>query len=347
MNWSPRAGVAVAVLPQRSAIVRGGFGKFVQRTPLNVGAFPSFEPRTITRDDGGPAIPRAHSAHEQYRRPAADARGAGRQPRVGSTVRPPCLPEGRGPAAYGRARVHRVAGSWRPAVAAVEHRPLAAIEKSKRRPAMRSERRDLTVSYVWARGTADLNNYDQFYGNLRNPIVRANEYNLIPTDVRHRLLLRGTIGLPGQLGSSHRSSSCDRAFRGRRWTNSRTSGPRSRAGRLPAVRTLDLAASRVRGGSRKYRFRAGVRAYNVFGAAAPTRHPDQHDLALLRHGLQPGRSIDRLGAGFPVAPGRAQPRELAGARRRAGSLPPSAASPWLVSLAPLLPSRSHKGRGPP
>ena len=31
------------------------------------------------------------------------------------------------------------------------------------------ERRDLTVSYVRSHGTADLNNYDQFYGNLRNP----------------------------------------------------------------------------------------------------------------------------------------------------------------------------------
>ena len=60
------------------------------------------------------------------------------------------------------------------------------------------ERRDLTVSYVRSRGTADLNNYDQFYGNLRNPIVRPNEHNLIPTDVPHRLLVRGTIGLPGQ-----------------------------------------------------------------------------------------------------------------------------------------------------
>ena len=50
------------------------------------------------------------------------------------------------------------------------------------------------MSYVWARGTADLNNYDDFYGNFRNPIVRANEHNLITTDVRHRLLLRGTNG---------------------------------------------------------------------------------------------------------------------------------------------------------
>ena len=60
------------------------------------------------------------------------------------------------------------------------------------------ERRDITVSYVRFTGIADLNNYDQFYGNLRNPIFAPNEHNLIPTDVPHRLIVRGTIGLPGQ-----------------------------------------------------------------------------------------------------------------------------------------------------
>ena len=37
------------MLPEGRAIVRGGFGRFAQRTPLNVGAFESFEPRTISR----------------------------------------------------------------------------------------------------------------------------------------------------------------------------------------------------------------------------------------------------------------------------------------------------------
>ena len=51
---------------------------------------------------------------------------------------------------------------------------------------MGGARRDLTLSYVWARGTADLNDYDQFYGNFRNPIVRANEHGPSTADVPHR-----------------------------------------------------------------------------------------------------------------------------------------------------------------
>ena len=55
VNWSPRAGAAFGVLPEGRAIIRGGYGKFAQRTPLNVDAFTSFESRTVTRfdEDGG------------------------------------------------------------------------------------------------------------------------------------------------------------------------------------------------------------------------------------------------------------------------------------------------------
>jgi hypothetical protein len=130
-----------------------------------------------------------------------------------------------------------------------------------------SERRDLTLSYVWARGTADLNDYDQFFGNFRNPIIRPNEHNLVSTDVRHRLLLRGVVGLPWQwdlapvmeLRSGFPWSAVDE-FQD-------FVGTRSRAGRLPTVSTLDFSVARP-WKFRKYRFRAGLKIYNVFGASA-------------------------------------------------------------------------------
>ena len=59
VNWSPRAGVSVGVLPEGRGILRGGVGKFRQRTPLNVGAFADFESRVETRfgPDGEPLGP--------------------------------------------------------------------------------------------------------------------------------------------------------------------------------------------------------------------------------------------------------------------------------------------------
>ena len=122
------------------------------------------------------------------------------------------------------------------------------------------DRRDLTASYVRSHGTADLNNYDQFYGNLRNPFLRANEHNLIPTDVPHRVIIRGTIGLPGR-GTSRR----DRGSFG---------VPVVGRERIPGIlsdRGIVRAASegaRIRfplsrpWRSWKYRFRGGMRVYN-------------------------------------------------------------------------------------
>lgn len=46
---SPRTGVVLRVAKGDSSVVRGGVGVFRQRTPLNVGAFESFEPATVTR----------------------------------------------------------------------------------------------------------------------------------------------------------------------------------------------------------------------------------------------------------------------------------------------------------
>lgn len=268
VNWSPRAGVAISVLPEGRGIIRGGFGKFVQRTPLNVDAFPSYAPRTVSRfaADGssiGRAVTLANRIDDGLRTPEAYVGNVEWDQRFGRRFLLKLAFLGRKGAHDYILLPDPAAGILRLSSAGTSgYKELEATARY-----LGGERRDLTLSYVWARGTADLNNYDQFYGNLRNPIVRANERNLIPTDVRHRLLLRGTIGLPGQwdfvpvleLRSGFPWSAVNE-FQD-------FVGPRSRAGRLPAVRTLDFSIARP-WRFWKYRFRAGIKVYNIFGAAA-------------------------------------------------------------------------------
>ena len=268
VNWSPRAGAAISVLPEGRGIIRGGFGKFVQRTPLNVGAFLSFEPRMISRfaQDGssmGGPVTLVHRIDGRLRTPKAQVGNVEWDQRFGRQFLLKL-------AFLRRSGAHEYILSPDPSAAELRlsstgtsrYRELEATARY-----LGGERRDLTLSYVWAKGTADLNTYDQFYGNLRNPVVRGNEHNLIPTDVRHRMLLRGTIGLPGQwdfvpvmeLRSGFPWSAVNEFLD--------FVGPRSRAGRLPAVRTLDFSIARP-WRFRKRRFRAGIKVYNAFGAAA-------------------------------------------------------------------------------
>jgi hypothetical protein len=268
INYSPRAGAALSVLPEGRAILRGGYGKFVQRTPLNIGAFSSFAPRTVSRfsETGlqvGQPLTFVNRIDGELRSPEAEVGNVEWDQR------------------FGRRFLLKVAGLVRSGAHEYILSPdaengelrLSSTGTSRYRELettvryLGGGRRDLTVSYVLAKGTADLNNYDEYYGNLRNPILRANEYSLTPTDVRHRLLVRGTIGVGGQWDVAPvlelRS--------GFPWSAVNEYqdfvGPRNLAGRLPFVRTLDFSIARP-WRFRNYRFRAGIKVYNIFGAAA-------------------------------------------------------------------------------
>ena len=62
VNYSPRAGVAVSVLPEGRGILRGGFGKFAERTPLTSARSRSIDVQTVTRFDADrPAARRRRS----------------------------------------------------------------------------------------------------------------------------------------------------------------------------------------------------------------------------------------------------------------------------------------------
>jgi hypothetical protein len=268
VNWSPRGGVSIGVLPEGRGILRGGVGRFRQRTPLNVGAFTQFESRLVTRfgPDGvplGSPVTFANVAAPDLRTPESIAGNVEWNQRFGRRV-------------LFKANYLRRRGTrefvLEPDPSRGEVRLMSTgtsryweLEVTGRY--LRGERRDLTVSYVRSHGSADLNNYDQFYGNLRNPIVRGNAHELIPTDVPHRLLVRGTIGLPGQwdfapvieVRSGFPWSAVDE-FQD-------FVGPRNRAGRLPRVRTFDFSLSRP-WQVRNYRFRGGLKVYNLLGTSA-------------------------------------------------------------------------------
>jgi hypothetical protein len=266
-NYSPRAGMALTILSDGRAILRGGYGKFVQRTPLNVEAFPTFEERRVTRfaPDGtrlGPTVFYRNVVGPLHA-PEANVANVELDQRYGRRLLLKL-------AFLHRTGSHEYILQADPAASQVvlssggssRYREIEATTRF-----LGGERRDLTLSYVWARGLADLNSYDYFYGNIRNPILRANENNLIPTDVRHRLLLRGTIGIGSkwdlapvvELRSGFPYSAVNEFLD--------FVGPRNRAGRLPSVRSVDFSLSRP-WHFRKYRFRAGVKIYNVFGVDA-------------------------------------------------------------------------------
>jgi hypothetical protein len=268
VNWSPRGGASVGVLPEGRGILRGGIGRFRQRTPLNVGAFRDFESRMVTRfGSGGEAISGPIALNNvpapDLRTPEAVAGNVEWSQRFGRRV-------------LFKVNYLRRRGAHEYVLEPDPERSEIRLQSTGRSRYwevevtgryLKGERSDVTVSYVRSRGFADLNNYDQFYGNVRNPIVRPNEHNLIPTDVPHRLLLRGSIGLPHQWDFAP----VVEIRSGFPWSAVNQYqdfiGPRNRTGRLPIVRTVDFSVSR-QWQLWKYRVRGGIRVYNLLGASA-------------------------------------------------------------------------------
>jgi hypothetical protein len=268
VNWSPRAGVSIGVLADGRGILRGGVGRFRQRTPLNVGAFAAFESRTVTRFGPGgaplgPPVTLVNVPAPDLRTPESIAGNIEWNQRFGRRV----LFKANYLKRRGTNEYILEPDPSRGVLMLMSSGTSQYWELEATGRYLGGERRDLTVSYVRSRGMADLNNYDQFYGNLRNPIVRPNEHNLIPTDVPHRLIVRGTIGLPGrwdllpviELRSGFPWSAVNE-FQD-------FVGPRNQSGRLPGVRAFDFALSRP-WHLKKYRFRGGIKVYNILGASA-------------------------------------------------------------------------------
>jgi outer membrane receptor protein involved in Fe transport len=91
MNFSPRAGVAFSVLPEGRAIIRGGLGKFVERSPLTVGAFTQYEVATTQRFAAtgaalGAPITYAHVIDGRLRSPESIVQTAAWDQRFGRKV---------------------------------------------------------------------------------------------------------------------------------------------------------------------------------------------------------------------------------------------------------------------
>lgn len=263
VNYSPRIGVSISVLPEGRGILRGGFGKFAERTPLNVGAFTKYDMQTVTRfaPDGTPlAVPItfAHVIDGALTTPESIVQTVAWDQRFGRRVFVKAAYLHRnGSHAY---RIDPDPARGVLTLASAGASRYWEVETTGRYLA--SEHSDVTVSYVRSRSTRDLNDYDQFFGNFRNPIIRSNENGPSPTDVPNRLLVRGTLGLPGRwvLSPLYEWRT------GFPWSAVNEFqdfvGERNRSGRLPTVSSFDFTLTRPWHFG-KYRFTGGIKVYNL------------------------------------------------------------------------------------
>jgi hypothetical protein len=126
---------------------------------------------------------------------------------------------------------------------------------------------ELNASYVRSRAMGDLNDFNSYYANFENPIIRGNERSFLPFDAPNRFVFWGNFGVKYgitvapvlDLRNGFPLSVIDE--------DRNYVGPRNRAGRFPNFASLDLqvlkSVSAPGRFSEKYRFRVGVKVFNM------------------------------------------------------------------------------------
>jgi hypothetical protein len=271
LNFTPRVGSAILLNASGTAVLRGGFGLFYERTPSAAGVFEDYEDIIETRfaPDGVTPL------------------GA---PVVFRHVAVPDLDTSRS-LTWDLAYDHRFNERWSLRVGGIDRRGTNELMvhpvhdgdqsalrlQSDGRSSYREgevgihftegSRLDVNASYVHARARADLNAFTVFFDSVRWPVFGENQYARARTDAPHRLLVRGramptpswlVVGvLDWRSGLPYSVVDDAREFVGRRNTR-----------RFPTYLRLELGIEhRVR--IFRYRPWIGVRADNALNAFLP------------------------------------------------------------------------------
>jgi hypothetical protein len=280
VNVAPRIGFVFAPTRDNRTAIRGGFGIFFDKIPINVSVFRDFPAQTIVRyaSDGitiidGPAtfthvvatpdgrlrVPYSLGWSVQFDRELHNGLlfrfgYEGRQVYREFYVDPLQLAGG-----SAQLRLSNSAGqTYREFLWMFRWRP--------------RERTTLYASYVNSRARGDLNDYNQFFGNIPYPLIRPNQYGIMPSDAPNRGLIWGVIGLPHKLDfipvldvhTGFPFSKLDE--------NWNYIGKENQAGRFPTFVDLDLKIQYpfdFKFHGRHFQFRGGLSVLNVLNYSNP------------------------------------------------------------------------------
>jgi hypothetical protein len=124
----------------------------------------------------------------------------------------------------------------------------------------------LNASFVRSRAQGELNLFQEYFGNLPDPILRGNEYGPLPWDAPNRLVAWGAIRLPWKLDlwpvvDVHTGFPYSKVD-----NNLDYVGPRDQAGRFPTFFSLDFQLTRefhVKFMGKERGLRAGLKIFNI------------------------------------------------------------------------------------
>jgi hypothetical protein len=271
-NLSPRIGFAFLPLLDGRTVLRGGIGLFYDKIDLNVATFTQLQESVLTRFGsnglemiGNPEQQRLILENSRFRTPRSVNWNVELDRewlknlfvRVGYQQRQARREFVLNPiesATEGSILLLANSGSSR-------YREFQVTARYKFR-----EQNEFVASYVRSSSEGDLNDFNPYFGNFENPIIRPNERSRLPFDAPNRFIFWGEYHAKYRItvapvldirnGFPFSIIDEDRNF----------VGPRDGAGRFPMFVSLDtqvLKSISLPGRLNKYRLELGVKVFNV------------------------------------------------------------------------------------
>jgi len=238
INVAPRGSFNLVVTGDGRTVVRGGAGLFYHAVPLNVASFGDLQTRVVTifSEDGiadAPSTPLLNISASALRAPRS----------VNWNVE---LDREWVKNLYVRASYQQRENRSESVVDATDTSIVLRHDGSARyREGQFSARYlfhgtdQIVASYTRSSAVGNLNDFNSFFGNLENPVIRPDERGPLPWDAPHRVLLWASVTLPHgfavfpvldtRTGFPLSNVDADRNF----------VGPRNAVGRFPTFVSLD------------------------------------------------------------------------------------------------------------
>jgi outer membrane receptor for ferrienterochelin and colicin len=282
---APRGGFLLTVTSDGKTLLKGGIGRFYDRVPLLAATFPDLPDRTVSvlGQNGQPisSVSYQNQIDGKLRNPRSTSWNLELDRQILSTLALRIAYEQRNtsddiivsPVSQGTTGIlelsNRGSDSYR------EFQVAARFKAGQNL---------LNVSYVRSRAYGDLNDVNQFFGNLAQPVIEPEARGRLPFDATNRFLFWGTIAAPWKLtvvpvydlhtGFPYSVQNEYRAY----------VGPRN-VDRFPTFSSFDIQVSRrvlLPVHDRRIHARVGVGAFNLFNHFDP--RDVQNNLTSARYG---------------------------------------------------------------
>ncbi len=279
---APRAGFLLAVTGDGKTLLKGGVGLFYDRIPLMVPIFPDLPNRTVTvlgQLDSTVFYRNTINGDLENPRSTSWNLELDRQLLQGLSLR----------LAYEQRNTTRdfvvsPISSGATGVLELSNRGSDSYREFQVAARYQLARHVLNASYVRSRAVGDLNDFNQFFGNLAQPVIQPNARGRLSFDAPNRFLFWGTLAAPWKLTlvpvyEIHTGFpySVENEFR-------EYVGPRNVA-RFPRFSSFDLQITRpltLPFGEKHLHARVGMGVFNLFNHFDP--RDVQNNLAIARFG---------------------------------------------------------------